>query len=60
MGQVRQHAAHDESSVCPNPDCAAPWAEWPMSHRGDVACSQRCEAVVTGAVAHEPQTGATP
>lgn len=54
MGATRPHAAHTEGDKCPG--CGAPWEEWPVAHKGDVVCSQRCEKAAN--IAPTPENAA--
>lgn len=38
---VHAHAAHEEGDICPV--CKAPWINWPMAHKGDTVCGQKCQ-----------------
>lgn len=37
----RPHMQHKEGDTCPV--CHRPWEEWPIAHKADLVCGQRCE-----------------
>lgn len=37
----RPHTQHKEGDKCPV--CSLAWELWPIAHKADLVCSQRCE-----------------
>lgn len=42
----RPHQSHKAGDKCPV--CGRLWEEWPMAHRADIVCGQKCEKSEAG------------